>query len=139
MAKSKKKPTKTGVPPLLGRETHHRGLGITFLNEVETPLPGRETRHPGLGLPGQAHPVQGQIKALVMPVDLPTLCVDAEGCAHDVVCHIAELRALVVRHGYGSAYSVGRLEELMRRLNMGVERLKLELRAAAKKNKKPKD
>jgi uncharacterized small protein (DUF1192 family) len=87
------------------------------------------------GQPGQAKPVKGLIKALVMPVDIPTLCVDTEGSAHDVVCHLADTRASVVKTGSDSAYSIGRLEELMRRLNAGVERLKIELRRRNKSKK----
>ena len=40
-----------------------------------------------------------------------------------------------MKTGSDSAYSIGRLEELMRRLNMGVERLKIELRKRNKSKK----
>ena len=131
MASKKKKPVKTGMtsnkvlvaaarselpPQLVGV------AGITMLGDAA----------PDRGEPGQARPVKGRLKALVMPVDVPTLCVDTEGSAHDVVCCLADTRASVVKHGTASAYGIGRLEELMRRLNSGVERLKIELRRTKK-------
>lgn len=131
---AKKKSVKTGMTPnkVLVAATRSelppqlRGVaGITMLSD------GSVDR----GQPGQARPVKGVIKALVMPVDVATLCVDTEGCAHDVVCHLADTRAAVVKTGSDSAYSIGRLEELMRRLNMGVERLKVELRKRNKSKK----
>lgn len=141
MAKKKTKSVKTGMSPtkdLIGaaRKAASAELpdalqgvsGIIHLGEHETVLPGAKPKLPNLGEPGQAHPVKGQIKALVMPVDVPTLCVDTEGSAHDVVCYLADLRASAVKTGGASAYGVGRLEELMRRLNRGVERLKIEIR-----------
>jgi len=109
--------------------------GITMLSDGS---PSRGSGgSPSRGEPGQARPVKGVIKALVMP-STSTLCVDVEGCAHDVVCDLADTRALVVRTGAGSAYAISRLEELMRRLNSGVERLKHELRALNTKKKKTK-
>ena len=123
-AVTKKKPAKNGMTPnaeliAAARSELPKELqgvaGITMLAD-------------GKGAPGQATPVKGQIKALVMPVDVPTLCVDTEGSAHDIVCCLADLRASVVKGGTASLYGVSRLAELMRRLNMGVERLTVEIK-----------
>ena len=84
--------------------------------------------HPNRGKPGQAKPKDGVVPALDMPVDVSSLCVNAEESAHDVVCELADVRAAVVKTGFCSAYGISRVEELMRRLNSIVERLKLELK-----------
>jgi hypothetical protein len=101
--------------------------GITVLTDAS----GR-----GVGEPGKAVMKDGMNVALVMNVDVPSLCVDAEGCAHDVVCHLADLRAVIVKNKRASGYGLGRLSELMRRLNASVERLRIEAVKLDRKAKK---